>query len=59
MVFLSLALKARANRLVNIIAGLVYMGVLGSTIPVFYRDRGRPDHQVATLTSSRTETRPI
>jgi hypothetical protein len=44
MVFLSLALKARANRLVNIIAGLVYMGVLGSTIPVFYRDHGRPDH---------------
>jgi hypothetical protein len=41
MVFLSLALKARANRLVNIIAGLVYMGVLGSTFftgrnPAYY-----------------------
>ena len=41
MVFLSLVLKARANRLVNIIAGLVYMGVLGSTFltgrnPAYY-----------------------
>ena len=41
MIFLSLALKARANRLVNIIAGLVYMGVLGSTFltgrnPAYY-----------------------
>ena len=31
MIFLSLALKAKANRLVNIIAGLVYLAVLGST----------------------------
>jgi len=34
-------LKARANRWVNIIAGLVYMGVLGSTFmtgrnPAYY-----------------------
>ena len=41
MVFLSLALKARANRWVNIIAGLVYMGVLASTFvtgrnPAYY-----------------------
>jgi hypothetical protein len=41
MVFLSLALKASANRLVSIIAGLVYMGVLGSTFltgrnPAYY-----------------------
>ena len=41
MIFLSLALKARANRLVNIIAGLVYMAVLGSTFltgrnPAYY-----------------------
>jgi len=41
MVFLSLALKARANRWVNIIAGLVYMGVLVSTFltgrnPAYY-----------------------
>jgi len=41
MVFLSLSLKARANRWVNIIAGLVYMGVLGSTFltgrnPAYY-----------------------
>lgn len=31
MVFLSLVLKAKANRLVNIIVGIVYLGVLGST----------------------------
>jgi hypothetical protein len=41
MVFLSLALPARANRWVNIIAGLVYMGVLVSTFltgrnPAYY-----------------------
>ena len=41
MVFLSLALKARANRLANIIAGIVYMGVLASTLltgrtPAYY-----------------------
>ena len=41
MVFLSLTLKVRANRLVNIIAALVYMGVLGSTFltgrnPAYY-----------------------
>lgn len=41
MVFLSLALKARTNRLVNIIAGIVYIGVLGSTFftgrnPAYY-----------------------
>ena len=41
MIFLSLALKARANRWVNIIAGLVYMGVLASTFlsgrnPAYY-----------------------
>ena len=41
MVFLSLVLKARANRLVNIIAALVYIGVLGSTFltgrnPAYY-----------------------
>ena len=41
MIFLSLALKARANRWVNIIAGLVYMGVLISTFltgrnPAYY-----------------------
>ena len=41
MVFLSLALKARANRLANIIVGIVYMGVLGSTLltgraPAYY-----------------------
>ena len=45
MIFLSLALKARANRLVNIIAGLVYMAVLGSTFlqgeipPITYSTR--------------------
>jgi len=31
MVFLSLALKAKANHLVNLIAGIVYLGVLGGT----------------------------
>jgi hypothetical protein len=41
MVFLSLALKARANRLVNIIAGLVDLVVLASTFftgrnPAYY-----------------------
>jgi hypothetical protein len=41
MVFLSLALKAKANRLANIIVGIVYMGVLGSTFltgrnPAYY-----------------------
>ena len=41
MVFLSLVLRARANRLVNIVAGLVYLGVLGSTFltgrnPAYY-----------------------
>jgi hypothetical protein len=41
MIFLSLALKTRANRLVNIIASLVYLGVLGSTFltgrnPAYY-----------------------
>ena len=41
MVFLSLALKARANRWVNIIAGAVYMAVLASTFltgrnPAYY-----------------------
>ena len=41
MVFLSLALKAKPNRLVNIIVGIVYMAVLGSTFltgrnPAYY-----------------------
>jgi len=41
MVFLSLALQARANRLANIIAGLVYLVVLVSTFatgrnPAYY-----------------------
>ena len=41
MVFLSLALRARANRVVNIIAGLIYLVVLGSTFftgrnPAYY-----------------------
>jgi hypothetical protein len=41
MVFLSLVLKAKANRLVNIIAGFVYLGVLASTFfsgrnPAYY-----------------------
>ena len=41
MVYLSLTMKAKANRLANIIAGLVYMGVLGSTFltgrnPAYY-----------------------
>ena len=41
MVFLSVAFKARASRLANIIAGIVYMGVLGSTLltgrtPAYY-----------------------
>lgn len=41
MVFLSLALNAKANRLVNIIIGLVYIVVLGSTFltgrnPAYY-----------------------
>jgi hypothetical protein len=41
MVFLSLILKAKANRLVNIIVGIVYMAVLVSTFftgrnPAYY-----------------------
>jgi len=41
MIFLSLILKAKVNRLVNIIAGVVYLGVLGSTFftgrnPAYY-----------------------
>ena len=41
MVFLSLTLKAKANRLVNIAVGIVYLGVLGSTFltgrnPAYY-----------------------
>ena len=41
MIFLSLALNAKADRLVNIIAGVVYLGVLGSTFltrrnPAYY-----------------------
>ena len=41
MVFLSLALKARANRWANIIFGIVYLGVLASTLltgrsPAYY-----------------------
>jgi len=41
MVFLSLVLKAKANRLVNIIESVVYLGVLGSTFftgrnPAYY-----------------------
>jgi len=41
MVFLSLALKAKANSLVNIIVGMVYIVVLGSTFltgrnPAYY-----------------------
>jgi hypothetical protein len=41
MVFLSLVLKAKTNRLVNIIVGIVYIGVLGSTFftgrnPAYY-----------------------
>lgn len=41
MVFLSLVLNANANRLVNIIVGVVYIGVLGSTFftgrnPAYY-----------------------
>jgi len=41
MVFLSMALKAKENRLVNIIIGVVYIGVLGSTFftgrnPAYY-----------------------
>jgi len=41
MVFLSLALQAKANRLVNIIVGMVYIVVLGSTFltgrnPAYY-----------------------
>ena len=41
MVFLSLMLKAKANRWTNIIVGIVYMGVLGSTFltgrnPAYY-----------------------
>ncbi len=41
MVFLSLILKAKANRLVNIIAGLVYLAVLTGTFftgrnPAYY-----------------------
>ena len=41
MVFLSLTLKAKVNRLVNIIVGIVYLGVLGSTFltgrnPAYY-----------------------
>ena len=41
MVFLSLTLKAKANRWANIIVGIVYLGVLGSTFltgrnPAYY-----------------------
>jgi hypothetical protein len=41
MVFLSLTLKAKTNRLANIIVGIVYIGVLGSTFftgrnPAYY-----------------------
>lgn len=41
MIFISLVLKAKANRLVNIIVGAVYIGVLGSTFftgrnPAYY-----------------------
>jgi len=41
MVFLSLVLKAKVNRLANIIVGVVYIGVLGSTFftgknPAYY-----------------------
>jgi hypothetical protein len=41
MVFLSLVLKAKANRWANIIVGFVYLGVLGSTFltgrnPAYY-----------------------
>jgi hypothetical protein len=41
MIFLSLALKPRANRLTNIVAGAVYMAVLGGTFltgrnPAYY-----------------------
>ena len=41
MVFMSLVLKAKANRLVNIIVGIAYLGVLGSTFftgrnPAYY-----------------------
>jgi hypothetical protein len=39
MIVLSLALTAKANRLVNIIAGVVYLGVLGST---FFTGRNPP-----------------
>ena len=39
MIVLSLALTAKANRLVNIIAGIVYLGVLGST---FFTGRNPP-----------------
>lgn len=41
MVFLSLVLKSKANRLVNIIVGIAYLAVLGSTFftgrnPAYY-----------------------
>lgn len=41
MVFLSLALKAKVNRLANIIVGIIYLAVLGSTFltgrnPAYY-----------------------
>jgi hypothetical protein len=41
MAFLSLTLKAKANRISNIIVGIVYLGVLGSTFltgrnPAYY-----------------------
>jgi hypothetical protein len=41
MVFLSLTLKARANRWANIVVGISYLGVLGSTLltgrnPAYY-----------------------
>jgi len=39
MVFLSLTLKAKANRLANIIVGIVYIGVLVSTF--FTRKKSR------------------
>jgi hypothetical protein len=41
MIFLSLALKAKVNRLVNILVGIIYIGVLGTTFltgrnPAYY-----------------------
>ena len=41
MIFVSLTVKAKANRLANMIVGIIYMGVLGSTFltgrnPAYY-----------------------